>query len=104
MNEQSAQRIAKGAAEARLSRQGWRIFQIMGEFLDGYEKLSVIRPSVSIFGLARIARVHPWLVKAEETARLSLDAGFSAFSGGGGYHADAIRRVFSGKRKILLEL
>jgi len=83
MNESSAQRIARGAAEAQLSRESWRIFQIMAEFVEGFEKLCMIRPSVSLFGSSRTKPEHPWYSKAEQTARLLSDAGFSVVSGGG---------------------
>ena len=31
----------------------WSIFKIMGEFVEGYEKLSAIGPCISFFGSAR---------------------------------------------------
>lgn len=83
MNEMIAKRFAKSAAEAQLSRESWRIFQIMAEFVEGFEKLCLIRPSVSIFGSARTPADDPWYQKAEVTARLLSDAGFSVVSGGG---------------------
>jgi len=83
MNELSAHRIAKGAAESQLSRESWRIFQIMAEFVEGFEKMCVVRPSISIFGSARTDIEDPWYIKTEETARLLSDAGFSVVSGGG---------------------
>lgn len=83
MNEMIAKRFAKSAAEAQLSRESWRIFQIMAEFVEGFEKLCLIRPSVSIFGSARTAPDNLWYQKAEETARQLSDAGFSVVSGGG---------------------
>ena len=83
MNEFNAQRIALGAAESQLSRESWRIFQIMAEFVEGFEKMCVVRPSISIFGSARTPVDHPWYAKAEETSRLLSDAGFSVVSGGG---------------------
>ena len=55
MNQLSAERIARGAAESQLSRESWRIFQIMAEFVEGFEKMCVVRPSISIFGSARTA-------------------------------------------------
>ena len=69
--------------EDALSREAWKIFQIMAEFVEGYEALAQIRPSVSIFGSARIAPGHPYFVLAEEIARKLSDAGFSVVSGGG---------------------
>ncbi len=83
MNQMIAKRFAKSAAEAQLSRESWRIFQIMAEFVEGFEKLCLIRPSVSIFGSARTPEDSPWYIRAEQTARLLSDAGFSVVSGGG---------------------
>jgi len=83
MNQMIAKRFAKSAAEAQLSRESWRIFQIMAEFVEGFEKLCLIAPAVSIFGSARTALDDPWYEKTEQTARLLSDAGFSVVSGGG---------------------
>lgn len=66
-----------------LNRESWKIFQIMAEFVDGFERLSEIKPSVSIFGSARTPPDHPWFRKAEAIARRLSDAGFSVVSGGG---------------------
>lgn len=72
-----------GRVEAELNRESWRIFQIMAEFVEGFERLAPVRPAVSIFGSARTRPEHPWYTKAEETARLLADGGFSIISGGG---------------------
>jgi uncharacterized protein (TIGR00730 family) len=66
-----------------MSRESWKIFQIMAEFVDGFEHLSQIQPSVSIFGSARTAHDHPYYLLTEEIARKLSDAGFSVISGGG---------------------
>jgi uncharacterized protein (TIGR00730 family) len=66
-----------------LSHQSWKIFQIMGEFVNGYEKLARARPSVSIFGSARTDRTHPTYKLTEEIAKRLSDEGFSIVSGGG---------------------
>ena len=71
------------ATEATLNRESWKIFQIMAEFVEGFERLSPITPSVSIFGSARLKADHPYYKIAEDTARLLSDAGFSVVSGGG---------------------
>jgi uncharacterized protein (TIGR00730 family) len=69
--------------DEELARQSWKIFQIMGEFVNGYEKLARARPSVSIFGSARTAKDHPTYKLSEEIARRLSDKGFSIVSGGG---------------------
>ncbi|MCK5895827.1 MAG: TIGR00730 family Rossman fold protein [Cocleimonas sp.] len=66
-----------------LSHQSWKIFQIMGEFVNGYEKLARARPSVSIFGSARTDKEHPIYKLTEEIAQRLSDEGFSIVSGGG---------------------
>ena len=38
--------------DSLLSRESWKIFQIMAEFVEGFERLACIKPSVSIFGSA----------------------------------------------------
>lgn len=69
--------------KGELTREAWKIFQIVSEFVGGYDKLSEIQPSVSIFGSARTAQDHIYYKKTEEIARLLSDAGFSVVSGGG---------------------
>ncbi len=66
-----------------LSRQSWKIFQIMGEFVNGYEKLARVRPSVSIFGSARTDKNHPNYQLTEEIAQRLSNEGFSIVTGGG---------------------
>ncbi len=66
-----------------MSRESWKIFQIMAEFVAGFEQLSQIQPSVSIFGSARLPPDHPYYRLTEEIARKLSDAGFAVVSGGG---------------------
>lgn len=81
-----------------LSREAWKIFQIMSEFVEGFEALGQIRPSVSIFGSARIAADHPYFLLAETIARQLSDAGFSVVSGGGpGIMEAANKGAFAGR-------
>ena len=69
--------------EAALNRESWKIFQIMAEFVEGFERLAPVTPSVSIFGSARLKPDSPYYQQAEEIARLLSNAGFSVVSGGG---------------------
>ena len=50
--------------------EGWRLFKIMGEFVDGVEALHNIGPAVSIFGSARLTPDTPAYRKAQEIAGL----------------------------------
>lgn len=71
------------APSSFLSRESWKVFQIMSEFVEGFEKLARIHPSVSIFGSARVAPDHPYYVQTRDIARKLSDAGFAVVSGGG---------------------
>ncbi|PLY17055.1 MAG: TIGR00730 family Rossman fold protein [Sedimenticola sp.] len=86
------------AQNAPLSRESWKVFQIMSEFVDGFERLAPIWPSVSIFGSARTHRDNPNYQKAEEISRLLSDSGFAVVSGGGpGIMEAANKGAFLGK-------
>ncbi len=69
--------------DAVLTRESWKIFQIMAEFVEGFERLAQIKPSVSIFGSARTPVDHEDYALAESIAKALSDAGFSVVSGGG---------------------
>ncbi|MEN8711268.1 MAG: TIGR00730 family Rossman fold protein [Arenicellales bacterium] len=82
----------------KLSRQSWKVFQVMAEFVEGYEKLSEIHPSVSIFGSARFEPDHPIYKLTEEIALKLSNSGFSIVSGGGpGIMEAANKGAFEGK-------
>jgi len=59
------------------------MFGIMSEFVEATDRLSQIRPAVSVFGSARIPPDHAYYLLAEQIARRLSDAGFSVISGGG---------------------
>jgi uncharacterized protein (TIGR00730 family) len=82
--------------------ESWRVFQIMAEFVDGFEKLGCIHPAVSVFGSARIPQEHPWYVKTVEICRLLSNSGFAVVSGGGpGIMEAANRGAQMGKSKSI---
>ncbi len=56
--------------------ESWRVFRIMAEFVEATERLSSIRPAVSIFGSARTLPDHPYYKLTEQIARQLSDAGF----------------------------
>ncbi|MFV1992708.1 MAG: TIGR00730 family Rossman fold protein [Acidiferrobacterales bacterium] len=81
-----------------MSRESWKIFQIMAEFVEGFERLSQIQPSVSIFGSARTAPDHPYYKLAEEISLNLSNAGFSVISGGGPGIMEAVNKgAYAGK-------
>jgi uncharacterized protein (TIGR00730 family) len=65
------------------ANDSWAIFKIMGEFVNGYEKLSKIGPCVSIFGSARTKPDDKYYKLAEEVAAKIVDQGYGIITGGG---------------------
>jgi len=81
-----------------LTRESWKIFQIMAEFVEGFERLARIKPSVSIFGSARVSPDDPLYERAEHIARELSDSGFAVVSGGGpGVMEAANKGAYAGK-------
>ncbi|MEW7982979.1 MAG: TIGR00730 family Rossman fold protein [gamma proteobacterium symbiont of Phacoides pectinatus] len=76
----------------QLTRESWKVFQIMAEFVEGFERLAPIWPAVSIFGSARTPRDHEDYQKAEQIARLLSDSGFAVISGGGPGIMEAVNK------------
>ena len=65
------------------TNDSWAIFKIMGEFVNGYEKLSKIGPCVSIFGSARTKPDDKYYQLAENIAKNLSDNGYGVITGGG---------------------
>lgn len=81
-----------------MKRESWRMFQIMSEFVEGFEALAQIKPSVSIFGSARTKTDDPYYKLTEDVSRLLSDSGFAVVSGGGpGIMEAANKGAYGGK-------
>ncbi len=65
------------------AQSSWRMFKIMAEFVDGFEKMEAIGPCVSIFGSARTHPDNPYFVASEELAAKFAKAGYGTITGGG---------------------
>jgi uncharacterized protein (TIGR00730 family) len=63
--------------------ESWRMFRIISEFTEGFDKLSDIRFGVSIFGSPRIKPSSPYYQAAQTVAELLASHGYSIISGGG---------------------
>jgi uncharacterized protein (TIGR00730 family) len=64
--------------------ESWRLFKILGEFVEGVEGLHELGPAVSIFGSARTKPGDPPYRLAEQIARSFATEGFAVITGGGG--------------------
>jgi uncharacterized protein (TIGR00730 family) len=82
--------------DIRLS-ESWRLFKILGEFVDGVEKLHDLGPAVSIFGSARVTEDNPYYGHAVEIAEKLAEAGFAVITGGGGGIMEAANRGAANK-------
>ena len=61
----------------------WRVFRIMGEFVEGFDELATLTRGVSIFGSARSKPGDPDYQAAQETAALLAAEGYAVITGGG---------------------
>ncbi len=65
------------------TNDSWAIFKIMGEFVNGYEKMSKIGPCVSIFGSARTKTDDKYYKLAVTIANQIVNHGYGVITGGG---------------------
>ncbi|HEU0201437.1 MAG TPA: TIGR00730 family Rossman fold protein [Burkholderiaceae bacterium] len=85
-------------ATSQKARESWHLWGIISEFVEASERLSEIRPAVSIFGSARTLPGSPVYQQTEAIARLLSDAGFAVISGGGpGVMEAANKGAFEGR-------
>ena len=66
-----------------LARDSWRMFRILGEFVDGFEALAQIERGVAVFGSARSAPGYQDYARAEAMGRAIAAAGYTVITGGG---------------------
>ena len=65
------------------SHDSWSVFKIMGELVEGYEKLSQLGPCVSIFGSARTKPEDKYYEKTIEISEEIVKLGLGVITGGG---------------------
>jgi len=63
--------------------ESWRMFRIIGELVEGFDRLSGVEPAVTIYGSARTEEDDELYLKTQEIARRLGEAGFSIITGGG---------------------
>src|ERR671913_2204474 len=61
----------------------WRVFRIMGEFVEGFDELATLTRGIAIFGSARTKPDDPDYKAAQETGALLAAQGFAVITGGG---------------------
>ncbi|MCK0189035.1 TIGR00730 family Rossman fold protein [Arenibacter sp. F20364] len=65
------------------TNDSWALFKIMGEFVNGFEKMSAIGPCVSVFGSARNKPGDKYYELAVNVAKSIAEAGYGIITGGG---------------------
>jgi uncharacterized protein (TIGR00730 family) len=65
------------------SQDSWQIFKAMSEFVEGFDKLGKIGPSVSIFGSARTKPDSKYYEMSVEIAEKLVGKGYGVITGGG---------------------
>ena len=65
------------------TNDSWAIFKIMGEFVNGFEKMSAIGPCVTIFGSARTQADTQYYDLTVDVAKKISEAGYGIITGGG---------------------
>lgn len=63
--------------------EAWRMFRILSEFTEGFDKLANIKSGVSIFGSARLQPDSPYYQAAQEIAYKLSQHDFTVITGGG---------------------
>lgn len=61
----------------------WAIFKIMSEFVEGYDRMAKIGPSISVFGSARTNENNPYFQMAVDVSEKLAAAGYGVITGGG---------------------
>ena len=63
--------------------ESWRMFRIIGELVEGFDKLADVAPAVSIYGSARVKEGDELYRQTEEITHRLGEMGFSIITGGG---------------------
>jgi uncharacterized protein (TIGR00730 family) len=63
--------------------ESWRMFRIIGELVEGFDKLSGVEPAVTIYGSARLSPEEELYTQTVDIAYRLGKKGFSIITGGG---------------------
>lgn len=75
-------RIKKDWNDIKIN-DSWAIFKIMSEFVEGYDKMAKIGPSISVFGSARTKEDNKYYKIGVEISEKLAEAGYGVITGGG---------------------
>ena len=89
---ESAEELFRGDPSFALNKDAWRVFRIIGEFVEGFDALAGAGPCVSVFGSARVTQDDALYERCVTTARLLGEAGFGIITGVGPGMMEAANR------------
>lgn len=84
--------------------ESWRMFRIISEFADGFDKLSDTGPAISIFGSARLEPSDMYYQATVDIAKRFVEEGFAVISGGGPGIMEAANRGATNGKSIGLNI
>lgn len=84
--------------------ESWRMFRIISEFADGFDKLSDTGPAISIFGSARLEPSDTYYQATVDIAKRFVEEGFAVISGGGPGIMEAANRGATHGKSIGLNI
>ncbi len=85
-----------------LAEDSWRMFRIMGEFVQGFEEMADVGKAVTIFGSARVGDEADTYGRARALAADLARAGYAIITGGGpGIMAAANRGAFEAEARSI---
>lgn len=82
-NEKEVPKHQKQWSHRIKGEDSWTMFKVVSEFVQGFETLNAVGPSVSIFGSARTKPDHKYYKLAVTIAQKITEAGYGVITGGG---------------------
>ncbi|MDR2152225.1 MAG: TIGR00730 family Rossman fold protein [Helicobacteraceae bacterium] len=70
----------------------WSIFRVMADFVNGYDSLKDLGPSVTVFGSARTKSDHKYYKAAQKLGYMLAENGFNVITGGSAGIMEAANR------------
>jgi hypothetical protein len=64
-------------------QESWRMFRIIGEFVEGFDVLPEFLPAVTVFGSARVGEDHPYYAIGRRLGGALAEKGYTVLTGGG---------------------
>lgn len=61
----------------------WSVFRIIADFVQGFDELGDLGPTVTIFGSARVDENHPYYQEALKLSGMLASRGYNVMTGGG---------------------